>query len=65
MHYCLLGVLKINPEFQIFWHILIVLNILRCMNDRFMNFDAFKPKIFNFKVQWLKGCLLEQLLYSP
>ena len=62
LHYCLSGVLKINPEYQTFWHFLIILNILRCMNDKFANFDAFKPKIFNFKVQWLKGSLLEQLI---
>ena len=55
MHYCLSGVLKINPEFQILWHFLIIWNVLRCMNDKFINFDPFKPKIFNFKVPWLKG----------
>ena len=55
VHYCLSGVLKINPEFQILWHFLIIWNVLRCMNDKFINFDPFKPKTFNFKVLWLKG----------
>ena len=32
------------------------------MNIKFDNFNAFKPKIFNFKVPWLKVPLLEQLI---
>ena len=52
LHYCLPGELKINPEFQIFWHFLNILNLLRCINDRFKKFEAFKPQILNFKVPW-------------
>ena len=62
LHYCLPGVLKINPEFQISWHFLNILNLLRCKNDKFKKFDAFKPKFSNFKVPWLKDSLLEWLI---
>ena len=62
LHYCLPGVLKINPEFQISWHFLNILNLLRCKNDKFKKFDAFKPKFSNFKVPWLKDSLLEWVI---
>ena len=62
LHYCLWGVLKINPEFRIFWYFLTILNLLRCMNDEFKKFDTFKPKISNFKVPWLKNFLLEWVI---
>ena len=54
MHYCLPGVLKINPEFQISWHFLNILNLLRCKNDKFKKFDAFKSKFSNFKVRYFR-----------
>ena len=62
VHYCLWGVLKINPEFRIFWHFLAILNLLRCMNDEFKKFDTFKPNISNFKVAWLKDSLMEWVI---
>ena len=54
LHYGLSGVFKINPEFQFFCHFLNILNVLRCMNAEFINFDPFKPKVSNFKAAWLK-----------
>ena len=62
LHYCLPGVLKINPEFRISWHFLNILNLLRCKNDKFKKFDAFKPKISHLKDPWLKGSLLEWVI---